>query len=202
MKRGTFIVIDGIDGSGKSTQLGLLRKRLPKQTVFTFDPGGTDIGNHLRELILGDRKLSPLTRFYLFLASRAALVEEIIEPALKQGRTVICDRFDSSTYTYQVKAEKHPEYRMAVDSFRKAARNTRPDAYIILDMSPAKARERLKRAGKDFDPYERKPLSYHRAVRAGLKEFKPKGSKVFVIDADQSIERVHEAIFRIVSRYR
>lgn len=200
MKKGTFIVIDGIDGSGKSTQMRLLKRQLGSGAVFTFDPGGTKTGVTLRKMLLGTgAKPSPLTVFYMFLAARASLVEEIIAPALKAGRTVICDRFDSSTYTYQVRAGKHPEYLRAVDSFAEAAKGVKPDAYIILDINPQKAKRRLVKDG-NLDVYERKPLSYHRAVRKGLKEFKPKGSKVYFVNADRTPEEVYKDIWAIVGR--
>jgi len=200
MKKGKFIVIDGIDGSGKSTQMKLLEKRLGKNAVYTFDPGGTQIGNMLREIAIRSKRVSPLTRFYLFLASRSALIEEVIAPALARGKTVICDRFDTSTYTYQVHAGKHPEYLSSVNSFKDASKQIRPDAYIILDMKPSDARKRLVEEKRSLDVYESKPLSFHNTVREGLKKFKPKGSKKYTVNAAQSKSEVHEDIWRIVSK--
>ncbi|OGG53410.1 dTMP kinase [Candidatus Kaiserbacteria bacterium RIFCSPHIGHO2_02_FULL_55_25] len=201
MKKRIFIVIDGVDGSGKSTQMRLLKKRLGKRAVFTFDPGGTKIGIRLRGMLLGKgKKPSPLTVFYMFLAARASIVQEIIEPALKAGKLVVCDRFDTSTYTYQMRAGKHPEYKKAIESFTDATKGVRPDAYIILDLNPAEARRRIVGDG-NMDVYESKPLSFYRDVRRGMKAFKPRGSKKYVVDASGSRYEVHERVWAIVSRF-
>lgn len=201
MKKGRFIVIDGIDGSGKSSQVKLLRKKLGRRAVFTFDPGGTPTGQTIRRLVLGTRKLSPLATLCLFLTSRAALVEEVIAPALARGRTVICDRFDSSTYAYQVHAGKHPEYAKFVRSFMGEALNAAPDAYLVLDSDPRLARRRLLGdPKKQLNTYDLKPLSYYRRVRDGFRKFKPQSSRVYFINADRSIEEVHQDVWAIVSR--
>ena len=202
MRRASFIVIDGIDGSGKSSQVKLLRKKLGSRAVFTHDPGGTPTGEAVRAVLLGSKTLSPLAVFFLFLASRAALVEEIIAPALKKGRMAISDRFDSSTYAYQVCAGKRPEYAKLIRAFSgEVLRKAVPDAYIILDSDPKKARERLLTdRAKDLNAYDKKPLSYHRAVRAGFKKFKPKGSKIYFVNADRSIDTVHKDVWALVSR--
>lgn len=201
MKRGSFVVIDGIDGSGKSTQMRLLKKRLGKNAVYTFDPGGTKTGRTLRKMLLTrTHKFSPLTILYLFLAARASLVQEVIEPALQRGRHVICDRFDTSTYTYQVKAGKHPEYLKTVEAFGEATGGVRPDVYIILDLEAAEARRRILKDG-GMDVYESKPLSFYKSVREGLLAFTPRSSKKFVVDASGTRQEVHERVWKIVSRY-
>lgn len=200
MKRGVFIVIDGMDGSGKSTQMDLLKERLGAKAVFTFDPGGTETGRTLRTMLLvRKQKPSPLTVFYMFLAARASIVQEIIEPALKKGKIVFCDRFDASTYTYQIGAGKHPEWLPAFDSFSKATGGVRPDAYIILDLEPSEARRRIVKNGIT-DVYEAKPLSFYRRIREGMIAFKPRGSKKYIVDASGTPEQVHERIWSIVSR--
>jgi dTMP kinase len=200
MKKGAFIVIDGIDSSGKSTQMQMLKKRLGKNAVFTYDPGGTETGIALRKMLLvRKQKPSPLTIFYMFLAARASIVQEVIEPALKKGKTVVCDRFDTSTYTYQIKAGKHSEWTKAFESFSEATGGVRPDAYIILDLDPAEARRRIVKDGVS-DVYEAKPLSFYREIRKGMIEFKPRRSKKYVVDASGSREDVHDRIWQIVSR--
>lgn len=202
MRRGKFIVIDGIDGSGKSSQVKLLKAKFSSRAIFTSDPGGTDTGQAVREVVLVGKPLSPLSVFFLFLAARAALVEEVIEPALARGCTVVSDRFDSSTYAYQVHAGKHPELLKLMRSFAQGVlKKAVPDAYIILDSDPALARKRLFHdRAKDLNAYDKKPLAHQARVREGFTKFKPKGSKVFFVDADRSLAEVHEDVWRIVSR--
>lgn len=202
MARGKFIVIDGIDGSGKSTQVKMLRKKFPR-ALITHDPGGTEAGEATRSLLLGKHSFSPLAVLFLFLASRAALVEQKILPALKRGQMVMCDRYDSSTYAYQVVAGKHPEYARLIAAFTAdVMKNYAPDVYIILDSDPALARKRLFGArGKTLNAYDKKPLSYHRQVREGFWKFKPRNSKVYYVDADRTSDEVFRDVFEIVRRY-
>lgn len=201
MRRGIFIVIDGVDGSGKSTQVKMLRKSYPR-ALITHDPGGTEAGEVIRSFILGKHSLSPFAVLFLFLASRAALVEQKIIPALSKGKLVICDRFDSSTFAYQAYAGKRPGFAKLVEDFRADVfKQYAPDAYIMLDSDPAKARVRLfKSRGKNLNAYDKKPLSYHRQVRAGFKKFKPKGSKVFIVNAERTPGEVFKDVSVLVQR--
>jgi dTMP kinase len=150
-------------------------------------------------LLVRKQKPSPLTVFYMFLAARASIVQEVIEPALKAGKIVVCDRFDTSTYTYQLKAGKHPEWRTAFDTFSDATGGVRPDAYIILDLDPGEARRRVVKNGVT-DVYEAKPLSFYKEIRKGMMVFKPARSKKYVVDAAGSRQEVHERIWDVVSR--
>ena len=202
MKRGKFIVIDGIDGSGKSTQVKMLKKKLGTRAVFTHDPGGTPTGEAIRKILLGETRLTPLSLFFLFLASRAALVEDMIAPALARGKNVISDRFDSSTYAYQVCASGHAEFRSLLRAFVKdGLKDAKPDAYIMLDSDPVLARKRLfSDRKKKLNAYDKKPLSYHRAVRAGFKKFRPSGGKVFIVNGDRTPEEVFKDVYAIVKK--
>ncbi|MCE9541124.1 dTMP kinase [Candidatus Kaiserbacteria bacterium] len=202
MKKGKFIVIDGIDGSGKSTQVRMLKKKLGTGLVFTHDPGGTPTSEAVRAVLLGGTRLSPLAVFFLFLASRAALVEEVIAPALARGKNVISDRFDSSTYAYQVYAEKRPLLGTLLRSFVKGVlKDAMPDAYIILDGNPERAKKRLAlKNPSELNAYDKKPLAHVRRVRDGFRKFKRAGSKVFIVNADRTPDEVFKDVFAIVSR--
>lgn len=200
MKRGKFIVIDGIDGSGKTTQIWMLQKWLGSKAVFAHDPGGTPAAETIRGVLLGDQKFPKLSTFFMFLASRAALEHDVIAPAIERGKTVICDRFDSSTYAYQVVAGKQPHLWKLQQTFTKDVLKHKPDAYIILDSDPKEARKRLAKKAGELNTYDKKPLAYHRAVRAGYKKFKPSWARVHFVNADRSAEEVFADVQPIVKR--
>ncbi|MDO8562131.1 MAG: dTMP kinase, partial [bacterium] len=121
MARGKFIVIDGIDGSGKGKQVELLKRTLGKNVIFTHEPGGTPKAEKIRKLLLErtEETPAPLADFLLFWAARADHVEKVILPALRAGKTVITDRFDSSTFAFQVYAERFPESESLFEECRK-----------------------------------------------------------------------------------
>src|SRR3989344_7639591 len=120
MQKGKFIVIDGIDGSGKGTQVKLLKRALGKNTIFTHEPGGTPKAEAIRKLLLERKKefSTPLADFLLFWAARADHVEKVILPALRAGKNVITDRFDSSTLAFQICAEQAPELKSLFEECR------------------------------------------------------------------------------------
>lgn len=204
MRRGKFIVIDGMDGSGKTTEVTLLKKELRGRAVlFTCEPGGTPRAEKIRKTLLTHKagKRHALTDFFLFWAARAAHMEESIAPALAKGKVVISDRFDSSTYAFQVGAEKRPDLAKAFWACRKAilGKNA-PDAYIILDLSPEAAmRRRSRDRSKRLTSFDKQSLAYHTRVRAGFKRFKP-GTNVHFVNSDRSPEETHADILAIVKR--
>ena len=204
MKKGKFIVIDGMDGSGKTTEVKLLKKQLAgRPTFFTYEPGGTPHAEKIRKVLLthksGERDV--LTDFFLFWAARSAHVAEAIAPALAKGKTVISDRFDSSTFAFQVSAEKRSGLEATFWACRKAVLGKNaPDAYIILDTSPEVAvRRRISDKSKTLTTFDKQSLAYHRRVRAGFRKFKP-GSKVYFVDSDCSVEETHAKVWYIVKR--
>jgi dTMP kinase len=188
--RGKFIVIDGPDGCGKSTQLELLGNYLRDKgldVVSTYDPGGTKIGNQISRLLKYDAQgpMAPTTEVLLFMASRAQLVNEVIRPAIEQGQTVLCDRFVSATCAYQ--GSMGFPIQQILELARICTENLWPDLTIILDRPAEVGLERTgrKRAlspgsthtdkgqGHLFrdavvDRFDSRPLSYHRKVK---KEF-------------------------------
>lgn len=187
---GKFIVVDGPDGSGKGTQLARLITwlRAAGATVCTArDPGGTEISDRIRHLLLGFdlSKMDATCETLLFMASRAQLVAEVVQPALAGGATVVCDRFISATCSYQV-AAGFPREKV-LELGRHAVGDTWPDLTIVLDVPPEVGFERTGRKahhaakrkdagqlsmfeGARPDAMEVRPLDFHRRVRELFRE--------------------------------
>ena len=208
MKLGKLIVIDGVDGSGKSTEILFLKKELAKagsSAIFTDEPGGTPKAEEIRKVLLGKTGAAstPRTDFFLFWAARASHIEQLILPALRAGRNVISDRFDSSTFAFQVCAEKHPELEVLFYECRKTILSECiPNAYIFLDLPVDEAIARRKNdRSKLADSFDRKGREYHERVREGFRKFKPgEKSEVFLVDANRRPEQVHKEVWSIVRR--
>lgn len=217
--RGKFIVFDGPDGCGKTTQLDRLADALTaagEDVIRTNDPGGTDIGTKIRHLLLGYdlHSMDVRCETLLFMASRAQLVAEIVSPALKAGRTVLCDRFISSTCAYQGAGgyDPHEVIRLGV----AAVGDVWPHITCVLDIPPEEGFKRTQRrpsqAGKNrkhsqqgeqlllipgvgTDAMEARPLAFHRKVRElflTLPAIYPK--PVIIVDARGSVDEVHERL--------
>jgi dTMP kinase len=190
MRRGKFIVIEGGDGAGKDTQIDLLREKFAdRDIIFTRDPGGTDISFKIRTLIK-ENNMSPKTEFLLFLASRAQLVDEVIVPALEEGRYVICHRFALSTIAYQIYGRERLEY---FDMFKTMSDFAwlKPDFTVLLDVTPEVGLERIKQREKALDRFEKEELAFHKRVREGYRKHVADFGNYVVIDADQSVKDVH-----------
>lgn len=175
MQKGHFIVLEGPDGSGKTTQASLLVGRLRERGLeveHLRDPGGTAVGDRIREILLGAPSLGPGVETFLFLASRAQLVSERILPALAAGRTVVCERFTLSTVVYQGLAPEPPLGGEALDALRASvalsAGGADPDLWILLDVD-ARAGLRRKEGPGGLDRIERRGEEYHERVRAGYR---------------------------------
>ncbi len=164
-----FITFEGPEGSGKSTQAQALCAYMDargRQAVLTREPGGTALGDRLRELLMNttDVAINPRAEALLFAAARAQLVQEVIRPALAAGRVVICDRFADSTIAYQSFGRGLPlaEVRQVVEF---ASGGLKPDLTVLLDLPPEEGR---RRKGTDLgDRFEDEELDFHRRVRQG-----------------------------------
>jgi dTMP kinase len=198
---GLFITFEGGEGCGKSTHSRLLLEKLEQQNipaVLTHEPGGTALGNELRNL-LKKRKgspISPQAELFLLAASRAQLVTEVIRPALAEGKVVICDRFTYSTMVYQGygRGLDFTAIRMVNNM---ATRHLSPDLIVLLDVPPEQGLAR-KRSLKDR--FELEDLSFHRRVREGyLKMAGAEPDRWLVIDASQPKAKVVETIWGEVS---
>jgi len=165
---GCFVTIEGGEGAGKSTLLDALAERARTagfEVVTCREPGGTALGERLREALLGSGGPAPDARAELlvFAAARAQLVAEVIRPALERGALVLCDRFADSTTAYQHHGRRLP--RDTVDAVNAAATDgLTPDLTLLLDLPPAAG---LRRAGRAGDYMEREDLAFHERVRAG-----------------------------------
>ena len=216
-KRGRFIVIEGPDGTGKSTQVRLLTERLAKlriKLISPREPGATAAGEAIRDVLLNRKNfsLTPVTEALLFQAARSQLVSEIIEPALSQGTWVLCDRFALSTLIYQgYVGGVSPEKILQLTDL--ATRGVKPDLQIILDAPWELCLQRRsgrvnaaiskKKGGKDRmeakgDAFLKKVFNaYHKLARHA-----PKGvaHKTVKVDASGDVEQVSELIFKTITR--
>lgn len=193
---GKFIVFDGPDGSGKSTQLRSLAaaaRAASVETIEVREPGGTSIGEKIREVLLDPANSEMVTRceMLLYMASRAQLVEERILPALARGAFVLADRFISSTLAYQGSAGGVAvKDIMAVGDIAIGGRW--PDLVVIFDVDWATAQSRMNRA---LDRIEQKTADYHRRVRAGyLEQARANPSRYLVIDSTVEPQVVFESL--------
>ncbi len=197
--RGRFLVLDGPDGSGKSTQIARLAARLREKhenVLVLREPGATPMGEALRDLLLhADVDITPLAEMLLYQAARAHLVETVIRPALAAGQTVLLDRYWYSTAAYQGHGlGLDPEEIRRVSAV--ATKGLEPDRLILLDVPADIGLARLK--GKR-DRVEGRSLDYHRRVRDGfLVEAKRLGGKATVIDASRDEESVAQDVRRAV----
>lgn len=202
--RGRFIVIDGVEGSGKSTQVAMLAERLREggvDVVVTHEPGGTEMGEGVRQLLLDPKytDVSSLTEVFLFCASRAQHVSEIIRPALESGKTVVCDRFVASTVVYQGFAGGLG-FALVEQLNEIATGGILPDLTIILDIDPETGMTRkFGETSADADRIERKAMDFHQRVREGYLQFAHRHRpRVRVVGASASIEDIHREICSIV----
>lgn len=204
MQRGVFISFEGSEGCGKSTQIALLESRLReagKEVLRTREPGGTFIGERIRELLQHTEEAENMTseaELLLFAASRAQLVREIVAPALKRGTWVIADRFLDSTTVYQGTGRGlKPEDVAAVNRF--AVADWTPELTILLDMDAPEAHRRAMKAGDAGpDRMEREPIDFFERVRRGYLALAAQNPERFaVIDGAKSIEEISREIHKI-----
>ena len=189
-KRGRFITFEGGEGSGKSTQIKSAIEFLKEKgfsVVFTREPGGTEIGEEIRKILLGRRykKMDDYCELFLFVASRAQLIKEVIKPELAKGKIVISDRFLDATICYQgYGSGLNIDFIKEINGFIKL----KPDLTILLDVDVS---EGLRRA-KEKDRIEQKSFAYHQRVRAGYLKLavqEPERIKVVKVEGMRKTEQ-------------
>lgn len=202
---GRFVTFEGIEGSGKSTQLGLLIARLRADgwpVREAREPGGTGLGEGIRRLLLA-RELGPMTaeaEVFLYLASRAELTRAVIRPALERGEVVVCDRYADSTLAYQGYG-RCLELGRVRELNRVATGGLGPDLTILLDLPVDEGLARLEpRGGGPQDRIEAEDPAFHRRVRAGyLETAAAEPARFLVLDARRAEADLAEAIWTAVS---
>ena len=200
--KGKFIVLDGPDGCGKSTQAGLLIDWLNDNGVTTGrfrDPGDTAIGEKIREILLNPEHLAMNTRteLLLYMAARAQLWSEKIAPALDQGKCVVLDRWLSSTCAYQGYAGGFGTDKV-IGIAEDCLERVWPDLTVILDVDIETAATRLDR---QLDRMEAKGDGYHKKVREGFLQLARDRKDFVVVDASADIETVHKNVITLVDRF-
>lgn len=169
--KGKFIVFEGCEGVGKSTQLHLLKEYLEKtgqKAVFTREPGGTPVGEKIRSLLLGE-EMSAESEALLFAAARCEHIDKVILPALERGELVVCDRYVDSSIAYQAFGRKLGRKRVEeINAYAFAS--CMPDAVVFIDMNPLNSWRRQKGKIVENDRMEKESDGFHLAVYLGFKE--------------------------------
>ena len=206
-----FITFEGGDGSGKTTQLKALESYLTargKSCLSTREPGGTSLGEHIRQVLLevGQQPITSATELFLYLADRAQHIYEVIIPALAQGKIVLCDRHTDSTLAYQ-------GYGRGIDLglLRNlndiASQGIKPDLTLLFDcpveigLSRTAQRQSKMTLGRSEDRFEREKIEFHERIRAGFLELaRAEPHRFRIIDAAGSVEEVAQQIKYIIDR--
>ena len=207
---GGLIVLEGIEGVGKSTQLQHLRRHLERRGLVATilrEPGGTPAGDEIRRLLLDPgNEVDPRTEALLFMASRAQLVADVIRPALARGEFVLLDRFFLSTYAYQIAGRGLPE-EMVRRANALATNGLVPDLTLLLDLSPAdalaraasrSAHDRIEQSGAAF--YERVRQAFVDFATSEWQQQHPEAGTVVLVDAAGDESTVAERISTAVAR--
>ena len=202
MTRGLFITFEGADGCGKTTQLNLLKdyfEKVGKEVVLTREPGAKGLGEHVRKILLNyNGVVSDRCESFLFLADRAQNVDVIVNPAINEGKIVLCDRHTDSTVAYQ-------GYGRGLDINEinmlnnLATGGMKPDLTLVFDVDIETS---MQRVGNEKDRMEQSGNEFFNRVRYGyLKIAEQEPDRVKVIDSTQSIEDVHEDVIKIINSY-
>jgi len=194
-----FISLEGVDGSGKSTQARLLAEALGAETVAIREPGGTEAAERIRGLLADPAvPLEPLAELLLFLAARADLTERVIRPALEAGHDIVCDRFSDSSVAYQG-AARGLGVGEVIGLCEAATDGLWPDLTLLLKVDPEVG---LGRAGGE-DRFESEGLELQRAVAEAYEEIAIIASdRVVVVDAAGSVDEVHARVMEAVNGHR
>ncbi len=199
---GLFITMEGADGAGKSTQIERLKGYLSNKgydIILCREPGGTRVSEAIRQVILNPEydEMSNMTELMLYASARAQLVEQVIRPAIEEGKVVICDRFIDSSAVYQGIA-RGMGIDLVYEVNRFAIGDTMPDVTILLDVKGGTGISRKKEQA-ELDRIEREALDFHEKVSQGYRDLaKRYPERIHQIDGTQTIEEIHEQIVAVI----
>lgn len=198
--RGYFISFEGIDGSGKSTQINKLKEFLEQNgydVLLTREPGGTKISEKIRNIILDadNKEMTDMTEAFLYAASRAQIVEEVIKPAIDSGKIVICDRYVDSSIAYQGYGRKLGDFVEVINSY--AVQNIMPDLTVFMKVEPTIGNDRI--SNREKDRIELEAQDFHMAVYNGYDNLEKRfPDRIKSVDATRSIDEIHNNILEYV----
>lgn len=203
MTKGKFITIEGTDGAGKSTFIPEMKAMLESQgheVILTREPGGTPFAEEIRELIL-NKKMDTMTALLLAFASRNEHIQNVIKPALEEGKYVLSDRFTDSTYAYQVSGQGVPkEYVEVLEHM--VQKQLKPDITLMFTVPVAVSRERLGRTGKIPDNFESQSDQFFQNVLDGYLEIaKKEPERCKLIDSSISLEATKEQVVKVIETF-
>lgn len=197
---GLFIVFEGVEGAGKTTQIRMVSERLARHEVdhlLVREPGGTAVGERARAVVLDPSlEICPESELFLYLTSRAEFVRQLVVPALEQGRLVVADRYELSTFAYQA-AARGLDLESVEQANHLATGGLRADLTILLRIDPVEGRGRQ---SGDGDRLERERAEFHAKVAAAYDRFAASDDTIVAVKADENPETVHEAIWQALSR--
>ena len=202
VKRGYFITFEGADGCGNTTQLELLAQYLKeknKEVIITREPGAKGLGEKIREILLNyEGEVSDRCESFLFLADRAQHIDMIVNPAVKAGKIVLCDRHIDSSVAYQGYGRGLDVEQ--IDRLNMLATNgKRPDLTLVFDIDVETS---MKRVGKEKDRMESAGVEFFNRVREGYLELaKQEPERICVLDATKSIDEIHKEVVKIVEEH-
>lgn len=204
MKKGLFLTFEGIDGAGKSTQIAFLKRYLEEngyQVIVTREPGGTEIGNSIRDVLLdkNNTAMSPMAELLLYYADRAQHINETILPSLKKGICVISDRYYDSSFAYQLAGRKIDDKLLNILN-ENVVKDVEPDMTFFLDIPTNLSEERIRQRGDEMDRLELEGLKFKDSVRNGfLAQAEKYPERIRVINALQTRDEIFAEITANVS---
>jgi len=200
MQRGFFITLEGIDGAGKSSQTSWIQQYLEERScpvIITREPGGTAMGESLRDLLLQEDMHLETETLLMFAARREHLCR-VIEPALAEGKWVVCDRFSDATYAYQGGGRGLSLERIATLEHWVHG-HIYPDLTLLFDVPVQVARERIVRSSRNLDRFEQEKVQFHERVRQGyLERARSNPRRVHLIDGTQEVAEIEHHIKAII----